>query len=461
MGSAWTRPAVPAIVAVAVVPVAVAGRAIVRAAAVVVLLAACQGVQDAELFQVGENPQLVHPAFDPGLAQFPGACGQHLAGGQRGRRGKLAARDHRVPRIFRHDLHPPLFRRVLPAADRGLGIDLDDRTGDPVPDHPPGHLLDPLVAEQDRLGRPCLGGVQRGAAQRDDVRLVHADDPVPQCRQRGGQLDGQVVGQVEQLVGGGCGQVQLQGQLAGGVLVPDRRHPPCKLEPAARLRTAADELRHGHQQLPRLPALQPLPRPHQPQQLIVSHGGERPVLTRCLISQAGQRRAWRRLIQRAPLPECRSHAGEDTGYGRVPPAVRVPVYARREQPGHHRRMLLAGRQGLSGHLRDGDIRLGPVIGIEVERLIFIRRFLIIPGGLRGAEPLPLRVIHPVRRHAACLAAPIICAVPALRGWSRPLAPGGILVPSGSGAGRWPMSILLGNGFSKITNPRTICRTLYR
>ena len=69
--------------------------------------------------------------------------------------------------------------------------------------------------------------------------------------------------------------------------------------------------------------------------------------------------------------------------------VGAPVKARRDQPGHQRRVLRLVGPRLLGNHRQGAVRR-----VQVELLVFARGILIP----RSAVPLPVRLVHPVRSH---------------------------------------------------------------
>ena len=101
---------------------------------------------------------------------------------------------------------------------------------------------------------------------------------------------------------------QLDGQPGGRVLGAGLRHPAGQRQPAARLGAAAGELRGRRQQLPRGPALQPLPGPGQAHQLVVVHPAERPARAAGLARPPAQQRARRPGADRGALRERRRRA---------------------------------------------------------------------------------------------------------------------------------------------------------
>jgi len=104
----------------------------------------------------------------------------------------------------------------------------------------------PRPAQHQGLGGAGLGGVQQLGGPGNDLRLVPAQAPRPERFSRPGQLDLQVVGQVEHRVGDMAGLGQGPLHLVPGELVPGLRHPRWPLRLAAGGGPSADELgRHG------------------------------------------------------------------------------------------------------------------------------------------------------------------------------------------------------------------------
>ncbi len=247
-------------------------------------------------------------------------------------------------------------------------------------------------------------------------------------------------------------------QLHRGELIPHRRHPPRPLQPAARRRPAADELRHRRMLARRRMGLHPVPPADHAQQLIIGRPGAGIILPGGFLGELAQRQAARRGIQRHHGREPRRPADILTreapgrpGHPRTPAPVGRRDRAHRgiqPQPVRHR----PRPDRIRGHLRRLGIHHGqpPVIQPDRQvlrihaprpRVLILRRELILrqsgrvltvrPARAGRHQPPPPVPVKPrVRVNPQVPAGPGAAAQPGR-------LPAGILVPPGSPVS-WPV-----------------------
>ena len=288
------------------------------------------GVRAEDQVEEGAGAQLVHAAVQPGLLQLAGPPADPLIGGQHLIRGEFAAHQRGVAGVLGPPLHPrEPGRRLTPLpglAWRGLHHRPGHRGPQAAGGQPPGPVQDLGLHGLSFLAVEVMGEPD------DQLGLAPGDDPAGQRVQRPAQPGGQVPRHRQQPVRGGPGLAQRQGQLIPGELVHHAGHlPRLRLEPV--LGVTPEHLRDGHELAGRRVRLDPIPRAHQPGQLLIGHPAERvarPAAVRRGVGGHRQPRAARHGIPCHPGAEPGRPAGrlarEDPGRAGLP-GPRRPVLA--------------------------------------------------------------------------------------------------------------------------------------
>lgn len=111
---------------------------------------------------------------------------------------------------------------MLAALLRLLWRDLHDGALDRVPQ--PGRRERPGPVQDLRFGGPGLRRIQQRGGGRDDHRLALIEDPRPERRLRAGQVDFQLMGEGEHVIGHPTGLTQGPAQLPPRELIAGLGH---------------------------------------------------------------------------------------------------------------------------------------------------------------------------------------------------------------------------------------------
>jgi hypothetical protein len=161
----------------------------------------------------------------------------------------------------------------------------------------------PGPVQHQRFGGARLGGVQHRGGTGDDDDLGLPQGPVVEGCFGAGQLDLEVMGQVQHRVGGPAGLGQHSGHLGSRGLIPALRQPRRAFRRTAWLRAPPDELRHRGTLTGRGVGLDPVPGRNRPGHLIITRTLVAVVVPGRLGGEPGQRPASRHHIQRHPGAE--------------------------------------------------------------------------------------------------------------------------------------------------------------
>ena len=334
------------------------------------------GVFAEDQVQEGAGAQLIHAALQPGFAQLAGPPADLLVGGQYLIGRQFAAHQGGVAGVLGPPFYPGRLGRGLPPLPGLARRDFHHRAGQRGAQPARGQLPGPA---QD-LGLHRLGlviGEVLGEPD-DQLGLSPGYDPVGQHIQGRAQPGGQVPRHGQQPVRRGPGLAQCEGQLVAGELVHHQRHlPRLRLEPV--LGVTAEHLRDGHELAGGHVRLEPVPRAHQPDQLMIGRPAE-PVSGAAAVHRGvgghGQLGAARHHVPRHPGAEpgraARRLPREDPG--RAGLAGAAPSRAGRIQGEH----LIGGGLADPGQLPGGQLVLAgrrraglriPVLPGSVERVV--------------------------------------------------------------------------------------------
>ena len=304
------------------------------------VLGAGPGVLAEQQVQVGAGAQLVHAAVQPGLLQLPGPGGDPLVRRQHLIRGQLPAHQRGVAGVLGPPLHPGELRRRLPPLPRLPGA---------------ASITARAIAARSQPGvsRPArsrtLASTARASSGRtgtgwpdDQLGLAPADDPVPQRGQRAGQPGGQVPGHGQQPSAAARDSPSAMASWSPVNSCTTCGHLPgfgfeAVLGVAPEHLGDRDELAGGGVRL------DPVPRAHQPDQLMIGHPAQRVTRPAAVHRGVGGHRqlgAARRHVQRHPGPEPGRPA--TTRRGRPAPSRAGPGRAARAGR-LHREQLIGGR----------------------------------------------------------------------------------------------------------------------